>query len=255
MCKLLKIQIMKNIKEITLVLVLLFFASSILSSEEAYPKPTNFANDFAGVLSAQTLRTANNLSKELKQKTGFELTVAIVPDMQGEDLYTYANKLYESWGIGSQNDEGVLLFVAIKERKMKIETGYGAEGFLPDGLCGQIADQYMVPFLQKDDYNSAILNGIAVLAGTSANHYGVQLTGIPQDYGVKKGSGINLFKFIFGLIIVALFISGRIGLFPLLLLSGMGGFRGGWSSGSNGFGGFGGFGGGFSGGGGAGRSF
>ena len=252
MCKHSQFHSMKKNREIILILFVLFFAFSFLNSEVIYPKFANFINDFAGVISAKTLRNANNLSNELKQKTGFELAVAVVPDMQGEDLYTYANKLYENWGIGNENDEGVLLLIAVKEREMKIETGYGAEGFLPDGLCGQIADQYIVPFLQKDDFNYAIINGIYVLAGISAKHFNVKLTGVSNIQQSPKSTGRSVVKLIFGLFFILLILSGRIGLFPLLLLSG---FGGGWSGGSSGFGGFGGFGGGLSGGGGVGRSF
>ena len=255
MCKLLEIHFMKKTIKITIIFATLLFTFSPLFSEATYPKPTNLANDFAGVLSPQVLRKVNNFSRELRQKTGFELAVAIVPDMQGEDYYTYATKLYENWGIGSQNDEGVLLLVAVKERKMKIETGYGAEGFLPDGLCGQIAEQHIVPFLQKDDFNSAILNGTLILAGVTAKHYKVELTGVENIQQTSRASGRSIVKLIFGLIFILLILGGRIGLFPLLLLGGLGGFHGGWGSGSSGFGGFGGFGGGLSGGGGVGRSF
>ncbi|MBL7108442.1 MAG: hypothetical protein ISS38_04015, partial [Candidatus Cloacimonetes bacterium] len=64
---------MKKNREIILILFVLFFAFSFLNSEVIYPKSANFINDFAGVISAKTLRNANNLSNELKQKTGFEL--------------------------------------------------------------------------------------------------------------------------------------------------------------------------------------
>jgi uncharacterized protein len=246
---------MKINKLLIVFLIILIFPLTI-AAKVSYPKPTAFANDFAGVLSSEALQKVNNISIELKQKTSFELSLAIVEDMQGEDYYTYATKLYEKWGIGGKNDAGTLLLIAVKERKMKIETGYGAEGFLPDGLCGEIADKYIVPYLNKNDYNSGVLNGVAVIATITAQHYGVQLTGIPEGYGVaRSSSGINIIRLIFVLLILSLFLGGRIGLLPLLFLGSMGGMRGGWGSGAGGFGGFGGFGGGLSGGGGIGRSF
>ena len=250
---------MIRIKKIVIILLISFIIFPIIIEAKAtYPKPTDFANDFAGVLSPDVLRKVNNIAIELKQKTGFELALAIVPDMQGEDSYTYANKLYEKWGIGSKNDEGCLLFISKKERKLKIEVGYVAEGFLPDGLVGEIADKYIVPYLSKNDYNSGVLNGIAAIATITAKHYGVQLTGIPKGLGGGvRSSKINFIRLIIGFIIISLFLGGRMGLFPFLLLGGLsGGMRGGgWSGGSGGFGGFGGFGGGLSGGGGIGRSF
>lgn len=239
--------------------ILLFFIliSSALIGKIVYPKPKGFANDFAGVISGSVIKQLDNIAIELKQKTDFGLAVAVVPDLQGEDPDRYATDLYAKWGVGSKKtDAGVLLLIAVKERKLKIETGYGAEGFLPDGLCGQIADNYIVPYLKKNDWNKGVLQGTLALASVAAKNYGVQLTGVPKEIPHREGSATGaIIKFIITLLVISLFMRGRIGFLPLLLLGGLGGRSGGWSGGGSGFGGFGGFGGGLSGGGGIGRSF
>ncbi len=248
---------MKLFNKKTLIFWILIFVliPLLLSGKVNYPRQERFANDFTGVISSSVIQKINNIAIELKQKTGFGLAVAVVPDMQGEDSYRYATELYKKWEIGSKKDEGVLLLVAVKERKMKIEVGYGAEGFLPDGLCGEIADKYILPYLKNNNWNKGVLQGALALGAVAAEHYGVQLTGVPK-YSPQKTSLLGkIIKLLIGLFIISLFFGGRLGFLPFLLLGGMGGSGGGWSGGSGGFGGFGGFGGGLSGGGGVGRSF
>ena len=115
-------------KRIILCIGLLVLVPFLLFAKVTYPNPTQWVNDFAGVLSSSTVIQLNRLALEIKQKTGFELAVAVIKDLQGEEYYTYANKLYEKWGVGSKDDEGCLMLIAIDERKLKIEVGYGAEG-------------------------------------------------------------------------------------------------------------------------------
>ncbi|MBS3741341.1 MAG: TPM domain-containing protein [Candidatus Cloacimonetes bacterium] len=237
----------------TLIFVLAF--AGFLTAEVKYPAPKNYVSDYANVLSQSTLNQTNRIALEFKQKTDFEIAVAIVRDMQGLDSYRYANELYAEWGIGSKNDEGVLLLIAQQERKMKIEVGYGAEGFLPDGLTGEIADKYIVPFLKDDNYDQAVLNGVGALVSVATRHYNVNITGTPKIKEAETSTIGKIFRVLISLFVISLFLGGRIGLFPFLLLGGLGGRGSSWSGGGSGFGGFGGFGGGLSGGGGVGRSF
>jgi len=70
------------------------------------------------------------LAGELLSKTGAAVVVATVPSTKGEDPDEYANRLYEAWGIGRKGDDrGVLVFLALEERRIRIETGYGLEAF------------------------------------------------------------------------------------------------------------------------------
>ena len=77
---------------------------------------------------------------------------------ENEEYNLYANGLYKAWGIGKKGeDKGVLIFLTVKERKIRIETGYGVEGILPDGLVGEILDKYVVPFLKEGNYGKGSL--------------------------------------------------------------------------------------------------
>ena len=255
---------------LAMVLFLTFTWPDANHALDSFPKPKGLINDFANVISPQFEQKLAQVSGELLKKTDVPVVVATMPDIGGEDYNEYANRLYASWGIGKKGeDRGVLIFVAIKERKMRIEVGYGMEGVIPDGLAGEIRDQYIVPYLREDRFGEGLLNGTLAIAGIIAKDAGVSLSGqVPLKRPVAKrptrrGSGLSALITLF-LFLLVLFSMGRRrgGLLPLLLLMSMGrgmggGYgRGGFGGSFGGFGGgFGGFGGGMSGGGGAGGGF
>jgi len=77
----------------------------------------------------------------------------------------YANELYEKWGIGKKGeDKGVLIFLVLDQRKVRIETGYGVEGILPDGLVGNILDEQVTPLLKQGQYSEGLLNAMMLWA-------------------------------------------------------------------------------------------
>jgi len=251
-----------------LIFVLLITTPTDLQAQK-FPKPIGYVNDYANVIDAPYEQKIENICRELQQKTGTEIAVVTMPTIGDEDYRDYANRLFETWGIGQRGkDNGILIFNTVKERKIWIEVGYGLEGVLPDALAGRVLDQYVFPYLKNDDYNNGHLTGTIAIAQIIAREENVQLSGEVDQYrapitnrrsgrsGVGKLLGILFFIF---LILVS---RGRI--LPWLFLGSMfgggrnrwGGFGGGGFSGGGGFGGgFGGFGGGMSGGGGAGGGY
>ncbi len=225
-----------------------------------FPRPIGAINDFAGVIPAQYKQQMENIAREVLEKTGAAVVVATVKDIEGQDPADYANRLYEAWGIGEKGkDKGVLIFLAHKERRVRIEVGYGLEGVLTDGISGEILDKYVVPLLKKEDYGGGLFNALIAVSSIAAKDAGVSLTAIPgKQVRQKESPKMNLFSLIFFFIILSLLLGTRQGrrMLPFLILMLMMGGRGGGSGGFGGFsGGFGGFGGGMSGGGGAGRGF
>ncbi|MFZ4439626.1 MAG: TPM domain-containing protein, partial [Syntrophales bacterium] len=195
---------------------------------------------------------------------------ATVKTVGENDPNDYANRLYQAWGIGKKGeDKGILIFLAVKEKRVRIETGYGVEGILPDGLVGEILDRYAIPAFKSGDYGKGLSDTMAAVSAVMAKEAGVSITGAkapPQQKQQKKQieteRGIGGIGQILLLILAVFFLLGtRQGraLLPwllfLLMSGGGGGRRGGDGFGGFGGGGFGGFGGGSSGGGGAGRDF
>ena len=243
-------------------LVGLLLMPAVTLAERPFPKPTGLVNDFAGVIPPSYEAKIRAITSELLQKTGVPIVVVTMPDIGGAEYNDYVNRLYSAWGIGKKGeDKGVLIFVTIKERKMRIETGYGVEGILPDGLVGEIRDKYMIPFFKKNEFGPGLLNGTVAIASIIAKSEGIRLTGNPglQRPPRRTSRGLSIFPLIV-IFLIVMFISRRRGgswlLFLPFFMGGGFGSRGGGGSGFGSFGGgFGGFGGGMSGGGGAGGSF
>jgi uncharacterized protein len=255
------------------VVLLLFLWAAPCQAERKFPEPTGLVNDFANIIPQEFEQKISAVATELLGKTGVPVAVVTMPDIGGADADEYANRLYEAWGIGKKGvDKGILIFVAVKERKMRIEVGYGLEGVIPDGKAGEIRDKYMIPYLSKNQFGEGLLNGTLAVAQIIARDAGVQLSGeqAAPAAGPKGRSGCGVFPgLVILLAVLALFSRGRSGPWLLIALlmgargggsrSGGGGFGGGFGGFGGGFGGFGGgfggFGGGSSGGGGAGGSF
>jgi uncharacterized protein len=255
------------VRRISLLLVLL----AAVSAGAALPERRGLVNDLAGVLSPETEARIDTVARELFLKTEVPVVVAVVPDLGGESVERYAADLYAAWGIGRKGeDRGVLLLIAVEERRVRIEVGYGLEGVLTDGLVGSLLDRHVVPPLRANDWNGGALQGATALARAVAENAGVELRGArpagrrtparrPESAAV---GALALVLFLLFVVIVRLAaarrsLSGRSrrGRWR----GGFGPFGGGFGSfgGGGGFGGggFGGFGGGMSGGGGASRGF
>ena len=234
-------------------------------------KATGYVNDFAHVLDAQTAADLENLCREVDQKTNAQIAVVTVHSLDGSDIESYAVNLFHQWGIGPKGkDRGVLILVAVNDRKYRIEVGYGLEPILPDGKAGSFGRE-AVPLLRQANYSQAISLMTTRVADTLAGSAGVTLSTRPQrappqdeqEPGTTKLSGGTILFGLAILIAILVFLGPflwRILWYLFLFGGGPRGYYGrgasgwgggGFSGGGFGGGGFGGFGGGSSGGGGA----
>ncbi len=222
----------------------------------AWPKPQGYVSDFAGVIDPASRDSIAAIASELREKTGAELAVVTLPDLGGDEVEPVAVDLFAAWGIGKKGkDEGVLILLASKERRLRIEVGYGLEGILPDGLCGSIIRRVMAPEMAQGSIGGGLHRGAAVVAGIIAKDRGVTITGalpIPdeEDGGSPNHNSVFLIGLFIAIVLSNLLRAGA-------SRTGWGARRGRWGGGGPGgyggmFGGFGGMGGGFGGGGGGG---
>ncbi len=226
------------------------------------PQPVGYVNDFAHILKPQTVKRLKRIVMELKQKTGVEFVIVTIKGAGGDDIFDYSMRLFQKWGIGEKGkDNGVLFLVDIGDRKLRINTGYGMEGILPDGLLGRIRDRYILPYFRKGDYDKGILNGVMAIANIIAKAYHVRLNGNIKAENPAKVHGWKVNYVDIVLLIGLLFFTTPFFL-PLIFGASRGSYRSDWDDpfgggfGSGGLGGgFGGFGGGSSGGGGVGGSW
>jgi uncharacterized protein len=270
--------------KLALLAVLLVVIGCFASAEKiADIRPQGYVTDLAGVIDPGTKAKLEMLCAEVQQKTGAQIAVVTVNSLDGQSKEDYSADLYKQLGVGSKQDNrGVLLLVAPKERQYRIEVGYGLEPVINDARAGDIGRE-MIPALRQQDYSGAVLLATTRIAQLIAADKGVQLNGVPAQSARPPASKTPWW--ISWLVIVVVFLviraiarSSRGGggrgsggggsALPWLMMGsalgnrggswggGFGGSSGGFSGGGGGgFGGFGGFGGGMSGGGGAGGSW
>lgn len=131
-------------------------------SAQTLPKPAGRVTDLANIIDAVTESQLDRQLDDLERKTSSEIAIVTVTSLDGVPIEDYAVRLFKEWGIGqAKADNGVLVLVALNEREMRIEVGYGLEGILPDGLAGQIIRENFTPRFREDDYNGGIRDGVA----------------------------------------------------------------------------------------------
>lgn len=258
-------------KNIFFLFLLLSFQSVFAQNIEKKPQPAKAVNDFGNLLESFQEEALERKIRDYNDSTSSAIVIITVPDLQGYDIAEVALKYLRDWGIGTkEKNNGVLILVSKKERKARIETGFGMEGVLPDILAKQIIDERMVPFFKQDDYYGGFNNAVDAIIQAAAGEYKAD----PKKDG-KGGGGFGTI-FILGIlffILMGMFRGGggkggggsymsrkgsrSFGALPWFLLGnllgggGRGGGFGGGGGGGFGGGGFGGFGGGGGGGGGA----
>lgn len=136
------------------------------------PTPVGKVNDFAAVLDAAQRATLEAQLADLERATSAEVAVVTLggaadgsaagSSLNGRSIEEYATALFNAWGIGKRGrDNGVLILVAVQDRTMRIEVGYGLEGVLPDGLAGAVIRETFRPRFRANDYAAGILEGTA----------------------------------------------------------------------------------------------
>jgi uncharacterized protein len=217
------------------------------------PRPQGYLNDYAGIVDAQNARQIEASCASIQKSTGVEIAVVTVKSLEGASLEDEALRYLEGWGVGKKGeDNGIVVFVAEKERRVRIETGYGVEGVLPDGKAGEIIRYDIVPRFKQGAYGSGLLAAVYKIGRI----VGGETVTYPTANRQKPNIGNLFYVVLFILFIIISIFSrrggSRLGLLFFLTGMSMGSGRGGWGGSSGGFGGgFGGFGGGTGGGGGA----
>jgi uncharacterized protein len=140
------------------------FVATAAFAEPKFPPLTGRVVDDAGLLSPQTEQKLTDELAELESKTGRQLVVATVPDLQGYEIEEYGYQLGRTWGIGRKGvNDGAILLVAPNERKVRVEVGYGLEGVLTDALSNVIIQQAILPQFKAGRMEQGIVQGTDAL--------------------------------------------------------------------------------------------
>lgn len=131
-----------------------------------------WVHDDANVLSAQTKAELEAILKYERDSTSNQIAVYTVPSLDGEDIDGYANRVFHEWKLGQEKkDNGVLFLIAIQDRKMRIEVGYGLEGALTDALSSRINRNEVAPFFRQGDYDSGVKAGTVAIIKAIKGQY------------------------------------------------------------------------------------
>ena len=249
-----------------LLFILTLFVSTIASAQVEKVIPSRPSSqvavlDKAGILTSAQEDGLNKKLTDYKDSTSSEIAVVTVSSLEGYSVEDYAIAVGREWGVGGkQFNNGIVMLVAVDDRKITIQVGYGLEGAVSDLVAKSIIDNDITPNFKNKNYYRGIDTGIDDIIRAAAGRYKA-----PAGAS-KKGAGKGIGGIIFLLILFAIFASGRGGRNGgMMSRRGYGGFGTGWIIGSmmgglgrgssggggGGGGGFGGFGGGSFGGGGA----
>jgi len=147
------------------VLFLLLSLSPIHGMDIDYPDYTGYVNDFAGILDNASASDLEALITGIEQDTGAEIAVVTIDTLEGITIEEYAVQLFEQWGIGkADEDNGLLILVALAERQVRIEVGYGLEGVVTDLEAGRIIDEIIVPNFKNEDYSRGIYDAVVTIS-------------------------------------------------------------------------------------------
>jgi uncharacterized protein len=159
---------MKKLKFLSIILLFFVLVSSAFGLE--VPELTNPIVDNASLISDGVETNINNKLEELSNSTGIQLGILTIPTLEGEVLESYSMKVVENWKLGSaEKDTGVLLLIALEERSIRIEVGYGLEGILTDTKCGLIIRNVIAPEFRNGNYQAGIVNAIDNIVGLVKN--------------------------------------------------------------------------------------
>jgi len=136
------------------------------AGQVAVPAWTGPVMDEAGALTADQVRTLTAQVQALERQHGSQLFVLLVPTTGNESIEQYARRVFDQWAVGRKNiDDGVLLLVAVQDRRLRIEVGYGLEGAVTDVDAGRIIRERITPRFAAGDLFGGVEAGVSALTG------------------------------------------------------------------------------------------
>ena len=192
----------------------LVLTSMVSISQRAIPAlDGKRVHDEASVLSASTIQQLELQLKQFEDSTSNQIAILIIPSLDGDVIENYALRVaHDEWKLGqSKNDNGVLLLIAVDDRKMRIEVGYGLEGVLTDALCSQIIRNEMAPNFRRGDYNTGVVTAIYAMIRATQGEY-------IADDSSSEGASMSMKE----RVLLGLFVFGILGIFTYTGLASQG---------------------------------
>jgi len=144
-------------------------------------RPLNYVVDLAGIVDDPTENRLNGYLLQLEQKTTAQLVILTIKRLEGNSIEDFSSIIaHDKWKLGQKGkDNGVLFLISVKDRKYRIEVGYGLENVLPDSLVGSMGRNILVPFFRMGDYSKGIFDTTLAMANKIATDSGVKIEEMP----------------------------------------------------------------------------
>jgi uncharacterized protein len=163
-----------------------------------------WVHDEANVLSPETKVSLERVLEQERDSSSNQIAVLIVPSLNGESLEEFSLRVAEQWKLGTkEKDNGVLLFVAVNDRKVRIESGYGLEGVLTDALSSRIIRNEIAPRFREGDYDGGVQAGVAAIIRGIKGEY-VNDDPAPRKKNSKRSPFITIL-----ILIIIFFLASR----------------------------------------------
>lgn len=183
-------------------------AGGVPAGEVIPPAPSAYFNDYAQVTSGDTASRMNRALEQFEKDTSIQLVVAVFPKLTTDSsLEDFTVRVFQAWKVGQKGkDNGAVLFVFTQDRKVRIETGYGLEGVLPDILCKRVIEEQIAPHFRQGDYNGGLVAGtMALMQAAQGEYKGTGKTAA----GSKRQKGFPWPFLVFLFVFMAISILGR----------------------------------------------
>ena len=187
-------------------LLLLLFVVSVCHAQQipSRPSPPRLVNDFTNTL---TSNQVNNLEYKLRtynDTTSTQIAVVFIDDLQGTTAADFAYQVGEKWGVGTKENNGIVILVKPKNEtkgEVFISVGYGLEAYVPDAIAKRIIEYEMIPDFKNNDYYSGVNNAVDIIMGLASGAFST------EEYSSQDDEIFILVFFIFAIAMMILFIS------------------------------------------------
>ena len=188
--------------------LLFLLALSAVFCRAQFPEFSNrLVNDYAKVLSVDEVRTMETRLRSYYDTTSNCIIVVIINDLAGYEAADYAQRLGEKWGVGTgRYSNGLVILLSPEEHEVFIATGYGLEGVLPDVTCHRIAEKYMKPHFQEEEYYEGLEAGLDIILPVAAKEYSFEEFQKEKD-AAEMALLMKLLGFVFGSALIILLVA------------------------------------------------
>lgn len=192
---------MSQIKSFLFICVFLL-SKSVFALVEVPPLRSP-VTDLSRIFSSTEIEELTQKILVFEKEKGSQIAILVVPSTEPETIEQYAIRVVDQWKLGRKEvDDGVLMLLATRDRKVRIEVGYGLEGALTDAKTKQIIENFMIPHFRSGDYGAGVLAGLEKVSAV------IRGEALPELENEKAVSSWLIFLIPLGLIFLGLMLFG-----------------------------------------------